>query len=126
MFGFFKKKKKDNSMDIKNSNLLFYEKGVIDVTNFEAMSPEDSLGYMCGCIIIVSSDGTIRVCEYEDENVIMETIVLKNVIRFCDNINNYDPSHLTEVSIMTEDHDFRLSFESVQVKERFVDTLKKL
>lgn len=126
MFGFFKKKKKDNSMDIKNSNLLFYEKGIIDVTNFGAMSPEDSLGYMCSCIIIVSSDGTIRVCEYEDENVIMETIVLKNVIRFCDNINNYDPSHRTKVSIMTEDHDFRLSFESVQVKERFVDTLKKL
>lgn len=126
IFNFFKRKYKVNSMGIMNSNFLFHEKGIIDVTDFAAMSPEDSLGYMCGCTIIVSSDGTIRVCEHEDENVILETIAVENIIRFNDNINSYDPSRLTEVSLMTKDHGFHLSFESVKVKKRFADTLKAL
>ena len=110
-------------MGIKKSDYLFHEKGTIDVTNFAANSPKDSLGYMCGCTVIISPDGTIRVCEYEDKNIILETIASANIIQFSDNINNYDPKHRTEVSIMTEGHDFRLSFESAKVKERFVDTL---
>lgn len=125
MFNFFKKKKV-NSMGIKNSDFLFHEKGTIDVTNFAAMSPDDSLGYMCGCTIIISPDGIIHICEYEDENIILETIVTANIIQFSDNINNYDPTYRTAVSVITEDHRFLLSFGSVEVKKHFVDTLRAL
>ena len=39
---------------------VFHGEGIIDVTNFEAMSPDDSLGYMCGCNISIFQDGMIE------------------------------------------------------------------
>lgn len=114
-----------DSTNSENSQIVFHEKGIVDVTNFDAKMGE-SLGYLTGCTVFELSDGTILICEYENEDVIMETIDAASVIMFNDNINNFDPSHEKEVSVMTKSQDIRIEFESIEVKRRFANTFSAL
>lgn len=116
MFNSFKSKKQSN-------NCLFHGKGIIDVTNFDDMSLDDSLGYMCSCDIIVFQNGIIEI--YKDDSIedLLESFSLFNIVMANNNINNYDPSHTAEVCLMTESKDLRISFQTEEIKKEFWNAL---
>ena len=79
---FLKKQNKSkhlNGRKLKNSkrqrNLVFQNCGTIDVTYFDAMTPDDFIGYLSGGIVQVFSDGDLIIYS-EDEKSILENINL--------------------------------------------------
>lgn len=126
MFNFFKRKNKGNSKEIQESKIVFRESGIINVTNFSAMSIEDSLGYVCSCVISVLSNGIIEVHSCEKESKILETISVSGIHIFSNNVNNYDPMYATEVLLTTDDYEFLFSFESVEIKRNFANSISAL
>jgi len=120
MMSLFRRKNKPDDID---SKVVFHEKCIMDVTNFNANASGDSLGYLCNCIVSVYSNGLIRVCSVDNENNVLESISVLEIIRANDNINNYDPDYLAVVSVITEKKGFRFSFESVDVKNSFWNAL---
>ncbi len=120
MFSFFKIKKKSQT---PLNTLLFYGKGIIDVTNFDAMSPDDSLGYMCGCDVSVFMNGQIEIYTDDETKDLLESFPVLDIIRANDNINNYDPNHITDVSLTTENKNFQISFQTKESKDEFWNAL---
>ena len=137
MFGLFKRKNKvdpvneqkneaiPTDIDTNDSAIVFREKCMVDITYLDAKADE-IMGYLCGCTFVVLSDGSVRVCEYEDENTTLETFSVTDIIRFNDNINNFDPEYNTEVSMMTNNRSFRFMFKSSEVKKQFSDVFSTL
>lgn len=120
MFHFLKARKKPKT---PSNNCLFHGKGVIDVTNFDAMSPDDSLGYMCGCDISVLQDGQIEILSDDDAKDLLESFSVSNIVRANNDINHYDPNHITEVSVMTESKALRITFQTKESKNEFWNAL---
>lgn len=137
MFGLFKRKNKVDPVneqkneaiptdtDTNDSTIAFREKCMVSVTNLNA-EDDEPMGYLCGCTFFVLSDGTARVCEYEDENATLESFAVTDIIYFNDNINNFDPEYDTEVSLMTDSKSFRFTFKSIEIKKRFSDIISML
>lgn len=116
MFQGFKTSENSNE---QTNEPVFHEKGVmIDVTNFDATSPDDSLGYMCGGDIYVFRNGLIQIYADDKENDLLESLSVFNLVRASNQINNFDPKHTTEISMITESKDLRIIF---QTKERKMD-----
>ena len=120
MFSFFKIKKKSQT---PSNTILFRGKGIIDVTNFDAMSPDDSLGYMCGCDVSVFMNGQIEIYTDDKTKDLLESFSILDIVRANNNINNYDPNHIAEVSLITENKDLRISFQAKESKDEFWDAL---
>ena len=120
MFSFFEIKKKSQT---PLNTLLFYGKGIIDATNFAAMSPDDSLGYMCGCDVSVFMNGQIEIYTDDETKDLLESFPVLDIIRANDNINNYDPNHITDVSLTTENKNFQISFQTKESKDEFWNAL---
>lgn len=114
MFRFLKEEKNDP---------IFHEKGIIDVTNLDAMSPDDSLGYMCDCDITIFQNGKIEICAVDNVTDLLESFSVLDIVRTSNNINNYDPTHVTEVSVITETKDIRISFQTKESKIEFWNAL---
>lgn len=99
-------------------NPVFRDSVIVDVTFFETKTPDDPLGYLCGGIIQVFSDGGIIIYS-QDEKSILEKINLKDIIRGRDKINNNDPEFGTMVSLMTFEKAVHISFERIEMKNAF-------
>ncbi len=99
-------------------NPVFRDSVIVDVTFFETKTPDDPLGYLCGGIIQVFSDGGIIIYS-QDEKSILEKINLKDIIRGRDKINNNDPEFGTMVSLMTCEKGIHIGFESIERKNAF-------
>lgn len=102
---------------------VFHGEGIIDVTNFEAMSPDDSLGYMCGCNISIFQDGMIEICSADNEQDILERFSALNIIKANNNINNFDPQYAMGVSVLLENKDLRIFFQTKENKMDFWNAL---
>ena len=129
---FLKKQNKSkhlNGRKLKNSkrqrNLVFQNCGTIDVTYFDAMTPDDFIGYLSGGSVQVFSDGDLIIYS-EDEKSILENINLTDLIKGSNNINNFDPKSRTAVSLMTKEKDIRISFQSIEIKLEFWNTISKV
>ncbi|MBQ8504170.1 MAG: hypothetical protein IJ491_07825 [Clostridia bacterium] len=120
MFSFFKTRK--NSKATKN-NSVFQGKGFIDVTNFDAMSPDDSLGYACVCDIVVFQNGLIEIFSDNNERNLLESFSVLNIVTANNNINNYAPETMMGVSVITENKGLRIFFQTKESKIEFWNAL---
>lgn len=104
---------------------VFHREGIIDVTIFDAISPEDSLGYMCGCDISVFQSGKIEMRSLDNAEDLLESFSAMDIVRVSDNINNYDPAHDTEIAVITENKDLRITFHNKESKIEFCNVLEE-
>lgn len=104
---------------MSSNNYLFHGKGVVDVTNFDAKSPDDSLGYMCSCDITVLKSGQIEIYSDDIAKGLLESFSVSNIVAANNNINNYNPNHIAEVSLMTDSKDLRITFQTQESKKEF-------
>ncbi len=102
---------------------IFKEYGAIDVTNFDATPENPKMGYLCGGIVSVFSDGRIIIHDANEDGVVLEDFHLCDLMHINTNINNYDPDHLTEIALMIPGKSIRITFEDVKTKDRFAETL---
>ncbi|MGN0539024.1 MAG: hypothetical protein ACI4KI_04140 [Candidatus Fimenecus sp.] len=119
MYRFFKTRKKQTQQEY----VLFHGEGILDVTNSNAMSSDDSLGYMCGCDISVSQNGKIEIFSLENVKELLECFSVLDIVRASNNINNYDSTYVTEVLLITENKDLRISFQTKESKIEFWNAL---
>jgi hypothetical protein len=97
---------------------VYQKRGMIDVTNFGAKTPDEPLGYMGTGIVQLFSDGHF-VIHSEIDHSPMEEFNLNDLIKGNDHINNYDPRYETQVSLMTREKDIRIDFQTVEEKKEF-------
>ena len=97
---------------------VFQSRGILHVTNFEAETPDDPLGYLCGGRVQLFSDGDLILASEEDDRI-LETIHLADVITGSDTIRDYDPAFQTMASLMTMEKHIRIEFQSVEMKREF-------
>ena len=100
---------------------VFHGEGIIDVTSFDTISPEDSLGYMCGCDISVFQSGKIEIRSIDNAKDLLESFSAMDIVRTSDNINNYDPAH--DMAVITENKTLRLSFQTKESKIELCNAL---
>ena len=98
-------------------------KGIVDVTNFNAMSPNDPLGYMCSCVITIFENGQLEICSDDGEKNILESFSVFNIVRMNNYINSYDPRHTAVVSLTTESKDLTITFPTEESKNEFWSAL---
>ena len=104
---------------------VFHREGIVDVTIFDAISPEDSLGYMCDCDISVFQSGKIEIRSLDNEKDLLESFSVMDIVSVSDNINNYDPAHDTEIAVITENKALRIAFHNKESKIELCNVLKK-
>lgn len=126
MFQFLKKHRQTQeqkpSKTTEQRKLVFRERCVIDVTNFDVSTPGEPLGYLSGGMIHVFSDGDVVVSS-EDEKSVLDTIHLTDVFTGSDNINNFDPEFETTAALITREKGIRFSFQSIELKRAFWDSI---
>ena len=108
---------------VKACEIVFQENGVIDVTNFNALTPEDSLGYMCGCEIQLYINGQLQINSCDEKRETLESFSILSIIKARNNIKYYDPMFSNTVSIITEEKRFDISFQSIEEKNSFWKSL---
>ncbi len=111
-----KKRKKDNR------HCIFENTCITDVTNFEANSPTDSLGYLSSANISVFSDGMISLVADNEE----EYFSIFSIVQYNDNVGNFDPLHVTEVKFILKDKCIVVTFNDKATKKTFTHKLKSL
>ena len=104
---------------------VFHGEGIIDVTSFDTISPEDSLGFMCGCDISVFQSGKIEIRSIDNAKDLLESFSAMDIVRTSDNINNYDPAHDMEIAVITENKTLRISFQTKESKIEFCNALEE-
>ena len=124
MFNIFKKDKKTESGGKQPKALLFQGRGLVDVTNFGATSPKEPLGYMCGGIVSVFSDGRIEIRSDDEHGKALEAFCVSDVLQTNSNIGNFDPAFITAVSLMTEEMKIRITFRDAEEKSKYVQALQ--
>ena len=100
--------------------LMFQNRGIIDVTNFDAMTPDDPLGYARSGVIQLYSDGNLIIYSAVGAEL-LENINLTDVILGSDNLNNYDSMYITSISLMTREKNIRIDFRTIDIKKEFWD-----
>lgn len=120
MFRLFRKK---NDVQINGDTCLFCEDGTIDVTNFDVTNPNEPMGYLAACKVCIFQSGLIEIRSVDDEQRIMESTYVMNILRANNNINNFDPSYLTSVSLLTNNKEYRISFKTKELKNTFWSSL---
>jgi len=108
------------------SNIIFQEYGIIDVTNFDATPENPEVGYLCGGIVAVFSDGRIKINDANEGGKLLENFHACDLIRMNSNINSFDLDHITEIALMTRDKSIRIAFTDIKEKQRFVEALENL
>ena len=108
------------------SNIIFHEYGIIDVTNFDATPENPEVGYLCGGIVVVLSDGRIIINDANEGSKLLEDFHVRDLIRMNSNINSFDPDHITEVALITRDKSIRIVYKDKEEKLRFVEILTNL
>lgn len=105
-----------------NENYIFKSDCIVDVTNFDAKDPTDSLGYLCSANISVFSDGMIAVIGDQEE----ECFHISSVMSYNDNIGNYNPSHKNEVKFILSNKAIIISFNDEMTKKELSDKLNQV
>lgn len=125
MFGFIKKSKKERTQERVltetkvQENFLFHNRGIIDVTYFDAMTPTDVLGYLCGGIIQLLSNGRIIIYSEEDKTI-LEDFNLKDVISGS-KIDNQ--RHNASVALETNKKVIYIGFQNIEIQREFWDAI---
>lgn len=120
MFCLFRKHK-NKALETKEP--IFCAEGIIDVTNFDAMSPDDSLGYMSAGIVSIFENGQIEMRTVDKTKDLLESISISHILHASNNINNYDPEHAMEVALTTENKALQIAFHTKEDKAEFWETL---
>ena len=120
MFNIFRKIKKQSKT---NNITVFQGKGVIDVTNFSAMSPDDSLGYMCGCDISVFQNGQVLIYSDDKKKELLENCSVVDIISSNNNVGNFHPDYITTITILTRTKKLQISFYNQEKKNEFWNAL---
>lgn len=107
-----------------NKECIFKCDCMVDVTNFDAKDPTDSLGYACSANILVFSDGMIVVIGDGEE----ERFHISSIVSYNDNIGNYNPSHEREVKFILADRAIAIGFydKDKSAKKELTDKVKQL
>lgn len=108
------------------STPIFHEYGIIDVTNFDAIPENLELGYLCGGIVSVFSDGRIQILDANEDREELEYLHVSDFFRMNTNINSYDPDHIAEIALVGQEKSIRVTFNDAETKCRFVDIIEKL
>ena len=116
MFRFFRPRKQAVTAGTISE---FHGKGIIDVTNFAAMTPDDPLGYMCGCNIAVLQNGQIEIRSDDSENELLESFSGADIVCVRESENHQDPMVRTDVSVMIEEKNLKISFQSQETQKEF-------
>ena len=101
---------------------FFHKNVIIDVTHFDA-EESDSLGYLCSCNISVYPNGYIQFSNASEE---LEKLHISEIILASDNINNYDPMYILDISITTKRRNIRITFDNIETKSKCWKVLEKL
>ena len=109
-----------------SSDITFQEYGVIDVLNFNASPENPDLGYLCGGIVTVFSDGRIKIYNADKDGELLEDFHVRDLIRVSSNINNFDPEQLTKAALTTRVKQIRIAFKDTEEKYRLAETLGNL
>lgn len=104
---------------MSSKNYLFHGRGIVNVTNFDVNSPDDPLGYLCSCDISVLKSGQIEIHSDDAAQALLESFSVSNIVGASNNINNYDPNHITDVSLITNSKDLRITFQTQESKNEF-------
>lgn len=102
---------------------VFHAEGIIDVTNFDAMSPDDSLGYMSAGAVSVFENGQIEMRSVDNTKDLLESFSVLHILHASNNINNYDPEHAMEVALTTENKALQIAFHAKEDKAGFWEAL---
>ena len=105
---------------------IFQEYGIINVTNFDATPENPDLGYLCGGIVMVFSDGNIRIHDANEGGGELDSFHLRDLIRMNTNINSFDPDHTTEIALLKQEKSIRISFYDAETKNQLAETLRNL
>ena len=104
----------------QNAN-IFNGEGIIGVDNFGAMSPDESLGYMCSCNISVLQNGQIEIRSVDEVKDLLESFSVLDIVSANNNINNYDPAYIMDVALKTASKGLRITFQTKESKMEFWD-----
>ena len=121
MFQFFRFLK--SSKVPKEDAPIFCGNAIIDVTNFSTTSPTEPLGYFCSCDISVFANGQIEIRADDGAKELLERFSVLDITSASNNVNNYDPSYATMVSVTTNAKNLRVTFQSKDPKEKFWNAL---
>ncbi len=114
---------KNHELYDDNRDPVFFNNGILDVTNFDIMTPDEPIGYVSSCTVSVFQSGLIEIRAVDKNQSVLESFNISDIWRASNNINNYDPRHITEVSMITDTKDYRISFHSMEVKGAFWSAL---
>ena len=106
-----------------NRDPVFFNNGILDVTYFDVMTPDEPIGYASSCTVAVFQNGLIEIHAVDKDQCVLESFKISDIWRANNKIYNYDPRHITEVSMITEKRDYRISFFSMEVKDAFWSAL---
>ena len=107
----------------KADNVVFHEKGFIDVIDFNAKvkAPGDYIGYACGCDVLISQNGQVEIRSYNGKDV-LECFSVLSIIRARYRVSLH-PDFIQDVMVMTANKRFKIRFEKTGDKSRFWDAL---
>ena len=111
---------------IFDSTPVFNEYGIINVTNFDTTPENPELGYLCGGIVSVFSDGRIQILDANEVGEQLESLHVHDLVRMSTNVNSYDPEHMMEIVLMTQEKSIRITFDDAETKYQFAETLESL
>ena len=123
MFCRFRKNK--NKAQQANKS-IFHAEGIIDVTNFDAMSPDDSLGYMSAGTVFIFENGQIEIRTVDNTKDLLESFSVLHILHASNNINNYDPEHAMKVAFTTENKALQIAFHTKEDKAGFWEALTSI
>lgn len=121
MFQFFRFLKSNKAP--KDDALIFCDNAIIDVTNFSAASPDEPLGYFCSCDISVFSNGQIEIRADDTTKKLLECFSVLDLVRANNNVNNFDPSYATMVSLTTNSKNIGITLQTNDSKVNFWNAL---
>ena len=107
-------------------NLIFHEYGIIDVTRFDATPENPELGYLCGGIVSLFSNGRIQILDANEGGEELESLHVYDLVCMNTNINSFNPEHLSEIALMMKEKSIRITFNDAETKYQFAETLEKL
>ena len=109
-----------------NSNIVFKEYGIIDVTRFDATPENPEVGYVCGGFVTVLSDGRILIHDANEGRKLLEDFRVSDLIRVNTHVNDDDSEYEKETALLKMDKSIRITFTEIEEKERFIEALENL
>ena len=114
---------KNHKLYDENRDPVFFNNGFLDVTYFEIMTPDEPIGYARNCTVAVFQSGLIEMRAIDKDQSVLESFNISDILMASNNINNCDPRHINEVSLITHTRDYRITFHSLEEKRAFWSAL---